>query len=162
MPKLREIPAVRCAAYAVLEVVARNHHDAFVSTIPVEQFGAIPKETRVRQTIILHDDSLLYLFKGPVQSARDAPAAAHVRVGEIREDLTGPIHPVQDFARLPTERRFSRGLDRGPSATISSFSGRASLILSKTRKVSAGRLKIKKIIGGMSLNDTRIGCACIH
>src|SRR5947207_430307 len=100
MSHLRKIIAVRGATCAILEVIARDHHNTLGAAIALEQFPTVPKKAQIGEAIVLQDDRLLHLLEGPVQSARDTATGAHVGVGEIPEYLARPVNTVYNAARF--------------------------------------------------------------
>lgn len=93
------------APLPLLEVTSTDHADARVVTISLQQLGAKRKEGFVRKTIVFKDDRFFDLLKNPIETAGHAPFAAEVIVGEISEQLAGPVNTVYDStgsqAQLP-------------------------------------------------------------
>ena len=100
--------AVRHAFASEQVVVSAHGHDAFILTVSQEQLLAKGEESRVGQAIVLQNDCLLHLFKGPLHSGHYAPPASQILVRIILKNLTVPVYPVNEGPRRRAFLRLAR------------------------------------------------------
>jgi hypothetical protein len=103
-----KIVAPVAATLTQLKISAADVHHAGVVTIICQQFLTETKEVRMRQTIVLENDSFLHLLEKPAHGGTDRVAAALVGIEKTGLDLTRPVDAVHNvladggaFFRLP-------------------------------------------------------------
>ena len=91
-------------------IVSRDHHDAVIVAIALEQFRAVGEERRIGKDVVLEDDAFLDLREEPLESPRNGLATAEVLLAEERLYLTGPVDVTDDFSRGGAFLGFARNV----------------------------------------------------
>jgi hypothetical protein len=79
---------------ATLEIVARNHKDALIVSVAIEEYGTKPKKVGRRQAVVFEYDALLLMFKKPTNGVAYGLAAPEILGSVASLYPTGPMDAV--------------------------------------------------------------------
>jgi len=79
---------------ATLEIVARNHEDALIVAVEIEEFGTKPKKVDRRQAVVFEYDAHLFMFKKSTDGIAYGLAAPEILGSVAPLYPTGPIDVI--------------------------------------------------------------------
>jgi len=106
----REPVTTAIAGGQALMVVGRNHANALVMAIALEQLLTEGEKARVSNDVVLQNNALLLLLEKPIQRGGDPSAAAQVLGLKQGQQLAGPIDLRHQRANGVTAPDFIRPL----------------------------------------------------
>lgn len=80
----------------------RYLHYTQIIEIPFEELSAEREEVRVNNTIVLKNNTVLYILEKPFNSRRDGRINTHIVVMEPRFDITRPVNSYCCLSGKPT------------------------------------------------------------
>src|SRR5215207_1209224 len=81
------------------QLAAGDVNDPLLVPVPLEELVAVGEEAGVRQAVVLEDYRLVDLREDPVEPAGNPPLQPQILVGEVADDLAGPVDPLEPGAR---------------------------------------------------------------